>query len=50
MGGLPLAGLVLDKSGVFVDVGLYAGSVIMLGCVLLVITRRLALGQWLGNF
>ncbi|KAF8551015.1 MFS general substrate transporter [Imleria badia] len=48
--GPPLAGLLHTMSGGFVDVGLYAGFVIMLGCVLLAITRRLALGQWTGNF
>ncbi|KAF9220090.1 MFS general substrate transporter [Gyrodon lividus] len=49
-GGPPLAGAIRTKSGGFEDVGLYAGSVIMLGCVLLLITRRLALGQWRGKF
>ncbi|KDR74727.1 hypothetical protein GALMADRAFT_70210 [Galerina marginata CBS 339.88] len=49
-GGPPLAGAIRTKSGSFQDVGLYAGSVILLGCILLILTKRLALGKWTGKF
>ncbi|KAG6332856.1 hypothetical protein ID866_6232 [Astraeus odoratus] len=49
-GGPPLAGVIRTKSGGFDDVGLYSGGVILLGCILLAVTRRLALGKWTGKF
>ncbi|KAI6101026.1 MFS general substrate transporter [Pisolithus croceorrhizus] len=49
-GGPPLAGVIRTKSGGFDDVGLYSGGIILLGCILLAITRYLALGKWVGKF
>ncbi|KAH7883138.1 MFS general substrate transporter [Phlebopus sp. FC_14] len=49
-GGPPIAGAIRTNSGGFEDVGIYAGSAIILGCLLLILTRRLALGQWRGKF
>lgn len=49
-GGPPLAGVIRTKSGGFDDVGLYSGGVILAGCILLAVTRYLALGKWVGKF
>ncbi|KAL4063343.1 major facilitator superfamily domain-containing protein [Scleroderma yunnanense] len=49
-GGPPVAGIIQTKSGGFKDVGVYSGGVIVIGCILLAITRRLALGKWTGKF
>ncbi|KIM54500.1 hypothetical protein SCLCIDRAFT_370864 [Scleroderma citrinum Foug A] len=49
-GGPPIAGAIRTKSGGFEAVGLYSGGVIMIGCILLAITRHLALGKWAGKF
>ncbi|KIM60262.1 hypothetical protein SCLCIDRAFT_1217038 [Scleroderma citrinum Foug A] len=49
-GGPPLAGVIQTTSCGFKDVGLYSGGVIITACILLAITRRLALGKWTGKF
>ncbi|KAL4063341.1 MFS general substrate transporter [Scleroderma citrinum] len=49
-GGPPLAGAIHTRSGGFEAVGLYCGGVIVLGCILLAITRYLAIGKWAGKF
>ncbi|KAH7926538.1 MFS general substrate transporter [Leucogyrophana mollusca] len=50
VGGTPLAGAIRTASDGFHDVGLYAGSIITLGCLVLLLSRRLALGGWKGKF
>jgi len=50
LAGPPLAGVIQTTSGGFKDVSFYSGGVIMIACMLLIITRRLALGKWTGKF
>ena len=49
VGGPPLAGFIQAKYGGFEGVGLYSGGVVVVACILLGITRRLALGKWAGK-
>lgn len=46
----PIVGAMCTKYGGFEAVGLYCGGVIVIGCILLAITRHLALGKWAGKF
>ncbi|KAH8106910.1 MFS general substrate transporter [Cristinia sonorae] len=47
--GPPISGAIYTASGGYKDMGYYAGSVIILSCVMMAISKRLILGQWRGR-
>ncbi|KAF9445025.1 MFS general substrate transporter [Macrolepiota fuliginosa MF-IS2] len=49
LAGPPISGAISVSSGGFKAVGLYAGSVVVLGAMCLLIVRYLALGRWIGK-
>ncbi|KXN82264.1 Riboflavin transporter MCH5 [Leucoagaricus sp. SymC.cos] len=49
LAGPPTAGAINVKTGGFVEMGIYAGSCIMLGATCLVLVRYLVLKQWAGR-
>jgi len=48
--GPPISGAIRDQTGSFDDVGIYAGSVIMLCILLMIATKYAALGKFTGKF
>ncbi|EIW76329.1 MFS general substrate transporter [Coniophora puteana RWD-64-598 SS2] len=48
---LPIGGAILSSSNnSFEDVGYYAGAMVLAGCLLLGLSRRIGLGQWSGKY
>ncbi|KAJ8074988.1 hypothetical protein PM082_019315 [Marasmius tenuissimus] len=48
--GPPISGAINDATDGFEAVGYYAGSMVLLSCALLVLTRHLVLRSWFGKF
>ncbi|EMD38105.1 hypothetical protein CERSUDRAFT_82329 [Gelatoporia subvermispora B] len=49
LGGPPISGAINDATGNFKAVGIYAGSTVMGGVVLMIISRYYVLGSWRGK-
>ncbi|PFH44634.1 hypothetical protein AMATHDRAFT_168326, partial [Amanita thiersii Skay4041] len=48
--GPPVSGAILKATGGYEAMGFYAGTMVMLGVVFMIVARRCALGQWWGKF